>query len=117
MPLIARGMGSGDMVKSPTGKPTEYAPCPDELDVLIVGKSLNVTVAGVGVSRLTDDVMGHPYPLADPPCAPHIPLCVAASPNVFANALPVARMGDIYDAGDGELHPVTTITQSTVFAN
>lgn len=115
MPLIARGMNSGDMVTSPTGTPVPPVPCPAPLDVLIVGKSPNVIVAGVGVSRLTDDVMGHPYPPIA--CAPHIPLCVAASPNVFANALPVARMGDIYAAGDGELHPVTTITQSTVFAN
>jgi uncharacterized Zn-binding protein involved in type VI secretion len=117
MPLIARGTDSGDMVTSPTGTPLPPAPCPAPLDVLIVGKSPNVSVVGVGVSRLTDDVEGHSYPLADPPCAPHIPLCVAASPNVFANALPVARMDDIYDAGDGESHPVTTITQSTVFAN
>ena len=117
MPLIARGSGSGDKVSSPTGAPAGQAPCPAPMDIDIIGKSSNVFVVGVGVSRLDDDVTPHPFPAADPPCALHTPVCVAASPNVFANGLPVARMDDTYDAGDGELHPVTTVTQSTVFAN
>ena len=116
MPLIARGDGSGDKVTSPTGAPAGNSPCPAELDVAIIGKSADVFVVGVGVSRLTDDVDSHSFPGSDPPCAPHEPVCVAASPNVFANGLPVARMDDIYSV-DGEDHPVTVITQSTVFAN
>ena len=120
MPLIARGDGSGDLVTSPTGAPTPDAPCPAEMPVPIIGQSVNVIVEGFGVSRLGDAVAPHPFPLAEEPCSDHIPVCVTASPDVFADGLPVARMGDTYVAveeEDTEVHPVEVITQSTVFAN
>lgn len=90
--------------------------CNAPISVPIVGMSFDVFVEGVGVSRLTDTVQAHPYPLAPVPCEPHVPVCVVASADVFANGLPVARLGDKYEQG-GEAHLVTTVTQSTVFAN
>ena len=116
MPLIAR---ETDQVLSPTGgASTTIPPCLNELLVAIVGRSDNVFVEGIGVSRLNDAAEAHSFPLNDPPCSSegHIPLCSQASDNVYVNQLPVARMGDFYTV-DEEDHPVTVISQETVFAN
>ena len=122
MPLIARGIGSGDQVTcvghgAPRGEPSPCKCC-ETLITTTNEKSPNVFVAGVGVVRLQDRMTAHMRDYTINPgdnCVPHSPPCNTASPNVFANGEPVARLGDTYF--DRNNHIISIITQSTVFAN
>jgi len=53
----------------------------------------NILVAVVGAPTVA-----HPFP-PSPPCAPHVANLNAGSPNVFAEGIPVGRIGDSADAG------------------
>jgi len=118
MPLIARGIGSGDQVTCVShGAPGENCGCCKTLVTTTNEKSPNVFVEGVGVVRLQDKMTAHMRNYGPPgtTCNPHSPPCNTASPNVFANGEPVARLGDTYFEVNN--HAISTITQSTVFAN
>ena len=119
MPLIARGIGSGDLVTCIAhGAPVpNVCACCGPLTTTTSEKSPNVFVAGVGVVRLQDKMTAHARNYGPPgtTCNPHAPPCNTASPNVFANSQPVARLGDTYFEVNN--HVISTITQSTVFAN
>ena len=65
----------------------------------------NILVAVVGAPTVA-----HPVP-PDPPCAPHVANLNAGSPNVFAEGIPVGRIGDSADAG------AMTSGSPDVFAN
>ena len=119
MPLIARGIGSGDLVTCIAhGAPGENCACCKPLVTTTNEKSPNVFVEGVGVVRLQDKMTAHMRNYTINPgdnCVPHSPPCNTASPNVFANSQPVARLGDTYFETNN--HIISTITQSAVFAN
>ena len=101
MPLIARTKGSGDIVD------TVHAICVAPGDILTETGSGDVFVVGHGIHRKTDlnePHIAHQSILTD---------IVTHSPDVFANDLEVARIGDTYSC-DAQ---VKSTTQTTVFAN
>jgi uncharacterized Zn-binding protein involved in type VI secretion len=94
--------------------------CCEELEAPLTSeKSADVFVEGHGVVRLGDKMAPHmknfKRSTEDPLCTTHEPPCNTASPNVFANGQPVARLGDTYFETNN--HIISSITQSTVFAN
>ena len=123
MPLIARGIGSGDLVtcvEHGAEDPDIPCPCCGELVTTTNACSPDVFVEGVGVVRLTDVMTAHKRNYPELPdlsdlCLLHSPPCNSASPNVFANGLPVARKTDTY--WDVNNHIISTVTQQSVFAN
>ena len=101
MPLIARTKGSGDIVD------TVHAICVAPGDILTETGSGDVFVVGHGIHRKTDSN----EPTHCPPV--YSTDIVTHSPDVFANDLEVARIGDTYSC-DAQ---VKSTTQTTVFAN
>lgn len=101
MPLIARKDGV-DVVN--TGHPV----CTVPGQIATLTGSDNVFVAGVGIHRKGD--LNTPHTHCPPVYSTGI---VTFSPNVFANKLNVARLGDTYSCGAF----VEQVTQQTVFAN
>ena len=120
MPLIARGIGSGDLVTCDshgTGDASVPCGCCGTLITTTDICSPNVFVARTGAVRLKDTMTAHPRNYGTPTtlCNTHLPPCNAGSPNVFVNTEPVARMDDTYYLRNN--HIITTVTQGTVFAN
>jgi uncharacterized Zn-binding protein involved in type VI secretion len=122
MPLIARGIGSGDEVACVAhGAPEpNVCPCCKELKAPLTNEcSTDVFVEGFGAVRLGDLMLPHPknYKLSpeDPLCTPHEPPCNSGSPDVYVNGEPVARELDTYFLVND--HIIQQPTQSTVFAN
>ena len=62
------------------------------------------------IARVSDPTVSHPFPPL-PPCAPHVANVNVGSPNVFAESLAVARIGDSADSGN------MTSGSGNVFAN
>jgi len=93
MPLIARKSGSGDNAE------INHAPGTVETNQ----GSDDVFVVGHGVHRDGDNNKVHTLHQTN----------ISSSSSVFANDKPVARLNDSYSCGA----TITTITQSTVFAN
>ena len=102
MPLIARTKGSGDIVD------TVHAICVAPGDILTETGSGDVFVVWHGIHRKTD--LNEPHTHCPPVYSTDI---VTHSPDVFANDLEVARIGDTYSC-DAR---VKSTTQTTVFAN
>ena len=102
MPLIARTKGSGDIVN------TVHAICDAPGDILTETGSDDVFVVGHGIHRKDDLNEEHTH------CPPvYSTEIVTHSPNVFANDLEVARVGDTYSC----TAEIKSTTQTTVFAN
>ena len=59
-----------------------------------LGKSTNVFVNGIGVSRQGDNNTGHLVPPNIPPCGSHSAPIATGSTTVFANSKGVGRLGD-----------------------
>ena len=53
---------------------------------------------GILTSVVGAPTVAHPVP-PDPPCAPHVANLNAGSSTVFAEGIPVGRVGDSADAG------------------
>lgn len=101
MPLVARGDGA-DVVN------TGHAVCVSPGQIGTLSCSSDVFVANIGIHRKTDTNDPHTH------CPPvYSTKIVTHSPNVFANNLEVARLGDTYSCSAF----VETVNQSTVFAN
>ena len=101
MPLVARGNGV-DVVN--TGHPVCVAPG----QIATLSGSSNVFVHNEPIHRKTDTNTPHTH------CPPvYSTNIVTHSPNVFANNLEVARLGDTYSCGAF----VEIVTQPDVFAN
>jgi uncharacterized Zn-binding protein involved in type VI secretion len=116
MPLIARGLGSGDIVTCHEHGTVGTQPCNGTLVAPLTDKcSPNVFVADFGAVRLGDIMLGHMRNFDDPKCEPHTPPCNTASPNVFVNNILVARQTDTYFETNN--HTITGVAQTTVFAN
>ena len=116
MPLVARGIGSGDLVTCHDhGDPIGTDPCGKTKIVTTKECSPNVFVVGIGVVRDGDKMLAHKRHYDIPLCADHEPPCVTFSPNVHANTKKIARLNDTYVLEND--HTITTVTQSTVFAN
>jgi len=102
MPLIARKLGSGDIVN------TVHAICVDPGDITTLSGSGDVFVVGHGIHRLDDTNEEHTH------CPPVYSTTInSASPDVFANDKAVARVNDTYTC-DAK---ITSVAQSTVYAN
>ena len=71
--------------------------------------SPDVFAEGIGVVRKGDNEQSHTFP----GCAIHQTGLADGSPDVFANGLPIGRKDDVYNCGA----QITTVNQSTVFAN
>lgn len=102
MPLIARKVGSGDIVD------TVHPICVAPGDIFTDSGSSTVFVVGHGIHRKTDLNEAHTHcpPVYGTPLVTH-------SPNVFAEDLEVGRVGDEYDCSA----KVKSVTQTEVFAN
>ena len=101
MPLVARG-NEVDVVN--TGHPVCVAPG----QIATLSGSSNVFVHNEPIHRKTDTNTPHTH------CPPvYSTNIVTHSPNVFANNLEVARLGDTYDCGAF----VEIVNQPDVFAN
>ena len=102
MPLIARKVGSGDIVN------TVHPICVDPGDILTDSGSSTVFVVEHGIHRKTDLNEPHTHcpPVYGTPLVTH-------STNVFAEDLEVGRVGDEYDCSA----KVKSVTQTKVFAN
>jgi len=107
MPLIARGAGSGDIVRCVAhGSPGESCDCCLELrGPLTLECSPNVKVGTFGVVRVGDKMEPHKrnLPPIETLCAPHSPPCTTGSPNIFVNGSPVAREEDTYFEGNNHI--------------
>lgn len=102
MPLVARKVGSGDTVN--TGHPVCISPG----TITTLSGSDNVFAVFHGVHRENDTNQEHTH------CPPVYSTTVNTySPNVFANNLRVARLGDSYTCGAF----IESVAQGTVFAN
>jgi hypothetical protein len=79
--------------------------------------SSDVFIENVGVVRKGDIMKSHPDgdPCVSSPVN-HAPALSTYSPNVFANNLPIGRVGDVYDS-DGHYDHAITSGAGTVFAN
>ena len=64
-----------------------------------LGKSSNVFVNGIGVSRRNDSNTGHTIPIPNLPCGPHVGAIAVGSTKVFANGKGVGRTGDALNNG------------------
>jgi len=102
MPLIARKVGSGDIVN------TVQTICVATGDIFTDSGSSKVFVVDHGIHRKTDLNEPHTHcpPVYGTPLVTH-------SPNVFAEDLEVGRVGDTYDCSA----QITSTTQTEVFAN
>ena len=58
------------------------------------GRSPDVFVNGIGVSRQGDNNDSHLLPLPEGPCPPHQAPIASGSPKVFANTKGIGRIGD-----------------------
>lgn len=79
--------------------------------------SSNVFAENIGVVRQNDTMISHPNgtPCVSSPVN-HAPGLSTYSPNVFANGLPIGRIGDLYDSDRNFSHAITSGAAS-VFAN
>ena len=102
MPLVARTKGSGDVVD------TVHPICVAPGDILTETGSNDVFVVNHGAHRKTD--LNEPHTHCPPVYSTEI---VTHSPNVFANNLELARLGDTYSCGA----EIKTVQQQTVWAN
>lgn len=102
MPLVARKEGSGDIVN------TGHAVCVSPGKIKTLSGSGDVFVVNHGVHRESDTNEPHTH------CPPvYSTVVVTFSPDVYANNLRVARLGDKYSCNAF----VESIAQGTVFAN
>ena len=102
MPLVARKVGSGDVVN------TVHPICVVPGDIATDTGSGNVFVVGHGIHREGD--LNEPHTHCPPVYGTEV---VSFSPNVFANGKGVARLGDTYSCSA----KIKSVAQSTVFAN
>ncbi len=103
MPAVARGF-TADTVTTECGTTTTAS------------GSLDVFVLGVGVHRKDDANTSHTYnaPNCDDYHTTHI---LVGSTTVFANTFGVARLGDYYNDDDNDDDYVSTVNQSSVYAD
>tara|TARA_B100000508_G_scaffold140164_1_gene140377 strand:- start:1771 stop:2085 length:315 start_codon:yes stop_codon:yes gene_type:complete len=102
MPLIARKVGSGDIVN------TVHPICVSPGDILTDTGSSDVFIVGHGCHR--EDDLNEPHTH----CPPVYGTAVNSfSPDVYANGKRVARLGDTYTC----TAEVKAVQQNTVYAN
>lgn len=90
MPSVAR-MSSTDTVDSPDGS---GICCASSSVQSTDAGSGNVFANGIGVVRLGDTMIPHPFP--GPCCVIHAPALSSSSGSVFVNGKGIGRLGDDY---------------------
>ena len=114
MPLVARKDGA-DVVNTVhvsigDADPLDGIACDAAPQIIATQDgSPDVFAEGIGVVRKGDNEQSHTFP----GCATHQTGLANGSPDVFANGLPIGRKDDVYNCGA----QITTVNQSTVFAN
>ena len=114
MPLVARkdGVDTVNTVHVSVGDddPLDGIACDaDPQDIGTLDGSPDVFAEGVGVVRSGDNEEAHTIP----GCSTHQTGLATFSPNVYANGKQIGRKDDTYGCGA----QITSVTQSTVFAN